>query len=206
MNALTHLVGYLKRTKDHSLTLGRVGYVLHIFIDSSHGSYADGRGQAGVVITMGKGAIYASSKKHDLAPRSSTDSEIIALSMYIDKGLKVSEQAKELVGNEVPVVIHEDNMPVVQLLQGSDGSFRNKALRVRVGYLRSVLKDLIVKYTPTELMLADGLTKSLVGKKLKEFCVGVLGEGQNDRFNITAAKQNSKKHGAHGTQRATKQN
>ena len=51
---------------------------VHIYIDGAHAVHNDGRGQLGLYLAMGKGAIMNVSKKLRLVTTSSTEIEVVA--------------------------------------------------------------------------------------------------------------------------------
>jgi hypothetical protein len=100
--------------------------------------------------------------------------------MYVDKGMMIAELYEELMDVKPNVVVFQDNMSVLQLIENGGGIYRNKPLRVRLGYLRSLKQFLIYKHVASEKMLADGATKNLCGRSLKNFRMKVLGASCKD--------------------------
>eukprot|EP00974_Lingulodinium_polyedra_P113649 11003506-Lingulodinium_polyedra.AAC.1 len=50
------------------------------FVDASYAINCDGKGQTGVAISLGQGAIYSRSTKQRLVAKSSTEAELIGIS------------------------------------------------------------------------------------------------------------------------------
>ena len=78
---LERVLMYLNGTREMCLTLEAMDPVQVIaYIDASYGVHVNGKSHTGSVITFGKGAIHARSAKQKLVSKSSTESELVALS------------------------------------------------------------------------------------------------------------------------------
>src|SRR5437870_4685783 len=81
---LDRALGYLLNSRTLNLTLEPAKELTIIAsIDASHGVHEDGKGQTGGMYSLGKGAIHARSSKQKLVSKSSTESELIAVSDYL---------------------------------------------------------------------------------------------------------------------------
>jgi hypothetical protein len=76
---LMRIVKYVAGTKDTCLTFKPTDMILKVYADASHNMHSDGRGQAGIIITLGSAPIFSRSFKIKSTTRSSTESELVAL-------------------------------------------------------------------------------------------------------------------------------
>ena len=60
---------------------------MSIYIDASHASHEDARGQTGGCIVMGDGIIHSSSTKQKINTKSSTETELVGASEYVPYAL-----------------------------------------------------------------------------------------------------------------------
>lgn len=83
-------------------------------------------------------------------------------------------------------MFYEDNQAVIQLIIKPDFNFQTKSKHVRLRYdsLKQLIKDgvIVFKYLPTDLQLADLLTKPLVGEKVLYFVMYLLGQIPHKRY------------------------
>ena len=78
---LQRLLKYVNNSRDLCLTLeAEEGWGLFAYIDASYGMHPDGKSHTGVCMLLGKGAFYVQSSKQKIVSKSSTESEIIAVS------------------------------------------------------------------------------------------------------------------------------
>jgi hypothetical protein len=142
-----------------------------IYADASHCIHTDGRGQGGIVITLGSAPIYCGSFKLKSITRSSSESELITLeeaTTYVDWlcclmksiGLKVS----------LPIQVYQDNKSTILIAQNGGSFKRTKHLICKESYIREKINNGTVelKYLETSLMPADILTKPANKKVLND--------------------------------------
>ena len=159
---LDRVLRYLNGTQDLCLTIELDAQInVLAYIDCSHGVHANGRGHSGSVISLGKGAVHASSAKQKLVSKSSTETELIGLT---DKSSQVIWSRNFLIeqGHQVPPAkIFQDNM----VEKGRSTNERTRHIHVRYYFIKDrVLKrEIKLDYLPTGEMVADILTKPLQG-------------------------------------------
>ncbi len=104
------------------------------------------------------------STKQKIVMKSSTESELVAVSDEINMAVWVRDFLTHQ-GHELgPVILYQDNMSTIALiLNGASTSHRTKHIKIRYFFVheRIVHGEIIVKHMPTERMLADVLTKAL---------------------------------------------
>ena len=86
------------------------------------------------------------------------------LKLMVDVGVQVPQ----------PVPVYEDNQSCINLVQNGKTE-RTKHIETKFFYVRDLhdKKKIIIKYCPTEDMLADLLTKPLAACRQKKLCEGI---------------------------------
>ena len=165
---LSRVLAYLNGTKDLGLRLEYDPSVsLHTFVDASYGVHDDLRSHTGMTISLGKGTLEADSNRQKINTKSSTEAELIGVS---DKAGKVLWHQEFLLHQGIqvsPARIYQDNLSTMALLKnGKPTSNRTRHVSIRYFWLKDRVdaKDVEVVYCPTDHMVADILTKPLVGE------------------------------------------
>ena len=169
---LQRLLKYVNGTRDLWLTLeGTEGWGLFAYIDASYGVHPDGKSHTGVCMLLGKGAFYVQSSKQKIVSKSSTESELIAVS----DGLSEVIWARNFLLNQGvrlgPAVVYQDNKSTMALMaKGRSTSSRTKHINIRYFFVKDRVEsgDIVIKYAPTEAMIADLLTKPLQGELFRK--------------------------------------
>ena len=180
---LDRLMRYLKGSVDLELTLKPEGLnKVQCYIDASHGCHKDGKGHTGVMITLGSGSIYASSKKQRLVSRSSTESELIGISDGICQAIWTRNLLKEQGYKVEPVVLYQDNTSTLTLVtKGRSTSERTKHVDRKYFFIHDRIEtgEVVTSYKPTKEMIADILTKALQGKLFLEMRSRLMNENES---------------------------
>ena len=174
-------MNYLNGTKEKVLTL-RIDdiNVVKWFVDASFAVHDDFKSHTGAVMTMGKGAMQALSRKQKLNTRSSTESELVGVddisTMILWTKLFLKHQGYEIEKN----IIYQDNKSTILLEENGRKSAgkRLRALYIRYFFITDQIEkgNMEVEYCPSEQMGGDLLTKPLQGNKFIEFRNEILGE------------------------------
>ena len=169
---LQRLLKYVNGSRDLWLTLeADEGWGLFAYIDASYGMHPDGKSHTGVCMLLGKGAFYVQSSKQKIVSKSSTESEIIAVSdglseviwarnFLLDQGVPLG-----------PAVVFQDNKSTMALIaKGRSTSSRTKHIHIRYFFVKDRVEagEVVIRYAPTEEMLADILTKPLQGELFRK--------------------------------------
>lgn len=78
------------------------------------------------------------------------------------------------------VVLHQDNRSMIMLAKaGRSGNYRSKHIKLRYFHIQEKIDEgiVVVRHTGTKLMLADGLTKVLVGEQFRRMTDAILNDG-----------------------------
>ena len=151
---------------------------VELYIDASFAVHSDLKSQTGAIVVVGGTTVEAKSVKQKTIGKSSTESEINALSDMAGLGIWTSNFIAEF-DIECELTIYEDNMAVIALIEtGRPVSDRSKHLSIRSFWLTEQIENNILRLThlSTDLMLADMLTKPLQGAtflRLRDQLLGV---------------------------------
>jgi hypothetical protein len=171
---LLRVMGFLKGTIPDVLTLEADDTnTLTWYIDAAFAVHADMKSHTGAVFTMGKGAISSGSNKQKVNSRSSTEAELIGID---DKIAKILWMKRFLEWQGFPVklnIIYQDNTSTMKLAENGKESSgkRTRHFDIKYFYVTDLVdrKEVKVEYCSTDEMIADYMTKPLVGGKFKLF-------------------------------------
>ena len=166
LKAAYKVLRYLKGTVNQSLcfradaSINLVGYT-----DADWGGCpTTRRSTTGVVFTLGGAAVSWTSKKQQGTALSTCEAEYSALTTGTKECIWLQDLLLELdVQITKPTVMHVDNTAAIALTQNSVLHARTKHVAIHMHFVRQeILKGRIsIVYTPTDLQIADYLTKSV---------------------------------------------
>lgn len=145
---------------------------LHAYIDASYAIHHDAKSHTGSLIFDNTNILDGSSTKHQHMDKSSTGAEVSGVHLKMDTLESLRELYYELTEKLAPITVHQDNQSGMKLMtKGNSISNKSKHMRVRYFYVKEKIDDSIINldYTPTNLMIADLLTKPLFGKQFRTF-------------------------------------
>jgi hypothetical protein len=171
---LLRVMSFMKGTIDDVLTLEADDTnTLTWYIDVAFAVHGDMKSHTGAVFTMGKGSIISSSTKQKVNSRSSTESEMIGVD---DKIAKVLWMKRFLEWQDFAVklnIIYQDNTSSIKLEENGKSSSgkRTRHFDIKYFYVTDLVgrNEVKIEYCSTDEMLADYMTKPLVGGKFKLF-------------------------------------
>lgn len=172
---INHLLSYLDATQDMSLIIKPSNLNLQVYIDASYAIHPESRSHYGIAVCLGEQgyAFHCKSSAIKVVCRSSTEAEIHAANEVSSDVLHAIDLLTELKHLQDPVPFYEDNQAVIHMMVRQEVNFQTKSKHVRVRYdflRQQVAENMIVFiYIPTDLQLADLLTKPLIGDKLVYF-------------------------------------
>ena len=118
------------------------------------------------------------STKQGLSTKSSTESELVAVSDALPQIIYVKEFVQELLGSQVPTTLMQDNTSTTSLIQaGRPLSQSTRHTNIRFFFVHQYHSDgsIDVVHCKTENMFSDGFTKPLQGVAFTKFRNYVLG-------------------------------
>jgi len=178
---LTKVMNFLKATMHHVTTL-RMSNDNQIlwFVDAAFAVHRDMKSHTGAVMSMGQGVVCSISSKQKVNSRSSTEAEFIAVDDVLSKvlwtKLFLESQGLQITHN----IIYRDNKSAMKMeLNGKYSSGkRTRHFNIKYYYITDLIerKELTVEFCPTDRMLADYMTKPLVGAKFIKMWTQILGK------------------------------
>jgi hypothetical protein len=171
--AVIRIYRYLNSTLDFVLILGGHGPLsVHGFSDADWGQLMHRHSYSGYVFFFGNGAISWSAKKQPIVTLSSTESEYVALTHASKELIWIRKLFSELFHPmDDPTTLCCDNQGAIRLSKDSTFHARTKHIDIHFHFIRQVveLKQGLIKYVPTDDMIADIFTKSLARVKFVRF-------------------------------------
>jgi hypothetical protein len=161
---------YLRDNADLPYTLAMDGpCFIRWWVDASYGVHPDMKSHTGATMSMGRGCVYAMSRRQKLNTRSSTEAELVgvndAMSMILWTRRFLEGQGYTVTDN----VLYQDNQSAMLLEKNGkmSSSKRTRHLDIRFFFVTDNVnqKNLRIEYCPTDSMLGDFFTKPLQGTK-----------------------------------------
>jgi hypothetical protein len=177
---LKRLLMYLHGTIDLPLTLSIDDLcVVKTWVDAAFATHHDMRSHTGGYITMGKGALYASSKRQKLNTKSSTEAELVGAGDFLPQTIWtvnfIEAQGYKVSRSEY----HQDNQSAMKMEKNGRQSAGQRSRHINIRYF--FIKDKIDKdeinlmYCPTGEMIADFFSKPQQGSMFRKFRDVVMG-------------------------------
>ncbi|KAI3644889.1 hypothetical protein MP228_011053 [Amoeboaphelidium protococcarum] len=168
--AVKRICKYLKGTSKLGIQLGgEHGTVIQGWSDADWAGDIDGRkSTGGYLFKLANSPVSWQSKLQNIVALSSCESEYIALSNSAQEAIWLRRLLQEIGWTQdAATLIHEDNQGAIAVINGNKTHSRTKHIDVRHHFIRTCVRDghLRVVYCPTDLMLADILTKPLPTQK-----------------------------------------
>lgn len=167
---LRRLHSYVRDTADLGMRLGArsTGLQLTAFIDAAFGNRKAGRSQSGSVFTFGGGAFRTNTSTQGCTSKSTAEAELVAISDNLSPLIGMAHFLREIgqAKSVSPILLYEDNLATIKLVErGGPCSDSSRHIENRRFFAHQYLLngELQLVHCPTEMMLADGLTKPLQG-------------------------------------------
>ena len=131
---------------------------LYGFCDANYGEdKLDRKSNSGYVLKLNGGVINWCCKNQKLVSLSFTEAEFISLCETV----KEISYIKNILYESQAIILYEDNQSTIKMLSNERKSQRTKHINIRYHYVRDTIanEQIEVKYCPTEIMLADMMTK-----------------------------------------------
>ena len=191
--AMRRIVKYINKTKEEYLIFKFGGEItLSAYVDASFMCHRDMRSHTGYAIFADKigsaGVVYRSIKQKTVA-NSSTEAEIISLHDLVQHLIWVQGIYDSLnVKYDKPTVIHDDNEATIRLNSVPVVNFSGRSKYIARKYF-SVYEhvengSVILRWTGTDDMIADVLTKSIIGNKYKKFKIHLMGHTSVEKISV----------------------
>lgn len=169
---------YLKGTAGHGLTYSKHGSDFTAFSDADWANCEiDRRSYTGYVVMLSGGAISWGSRKQRSVALSSTEAEYVALVETTKQAIFLHSLKSEMMKEKPTAIIVGCDNQSTMFNCGQEGpSKKMRHIDIRHHYLRELIErgHLELNYVPTEVMVADVLTKAL-GKEKHLFFTSKMG-------------------------------
>jgi len=176
---LERVMKYLNVNPELCIKL-KVGRTLSVigFVDAAYGVHHDYRSHTGAMISLGTGPVFVKSSKQKINSKSSTEAELVGLSDSASQVIWTRDflaaQGYELQSAE----IFQDNKSTISMIEkGRSTSEKSRHINIRFFFLKDRIsaKEIKITYLPTEMMVADILTKPLQGRLFLELRKKLMG-------------------------------
>jgi len=170
--AAKRVLRYLKGTMDYCLFFSNDQLDLEGFVDADWGGdISDRKSYTGYVFKLSGSAVSWESKKQRTVALSSAEAEYMGISeatkeaIFLQSLLKLTEDVK-------CITLYNDNQSAQKLALNQRYHSRTKHIDIRHHFIREAVESqhIDLKYIPTDMMIADVLTKSLAKPKHEGFC------------------------------------
>jgi len=122
------------------------------------------RSTTGYAFFLSNGIVTWSSQRQRLVTLSTTESEYVAAAAAAKEAMWLRKLINDIENtNSAAVVLNVDNQSAIKLAKNPEFHKRSKHIDIRYHYLRERVADgdIDIKYTPTEVQIADIFTKPL---------------------------------------------
>jgi hypothetical protein len=183
MDKAKRVVAYMLNDMDHALVLECSSNNIVACADASYAEHHDAKSHTGgcVGLESGEGVSYFIfvSNKQSIVAKSSCEAELIAQSSVGEYVVWLKELMVELgYDSNKPALFFQDNKAAIIFAKRGSGTFkRTKHINVRYFWLQELIenKTITMEYLCTNQMVADILTKPLMGKQFKMLRRKLLG-------------------------------
>lgn len=176
--AVKSLLRYLKGTQDMGLRFNADNTILGYTDSDWAGDTLTRKSRSGYVFQIGNVSLSWKSKQQSVVAASSVEAEYIAQAQAVREALWIRGMCQEfgLMDDKVPVTLYADNTGAIALANDIIVSNRSKHIDVVYHLTRDYVEKgmIALRYIPSELIVADGLTKALGSVKHNAF-VEMLG-------------------------------
>ena len=145
---------------------------IEAYIDASFATNADRKSTTGAVVMVGGAIVWCKSGKQGIITKSSFEAELVALSDMSSMVLWINLFMRDLGFQANIPIIYQDNQSTMQVAEkGLTNNPSTKHIDIRYLWIKEVLQQrkLLLKYMRTDKMIADGMTKPLVGESFYKF-------------------------------------
>ena len=169
--AATKAITYLYQTKTFTIKYSKKDIKNYIFIRVNNTAFSDNlvsrKSTKGYLFTLYRGPINWQSIKQKSVTKSSTETELLALSHAATKLIQWQRFFKEVRFNtQEKQVIYCNNTQTIRLLTKSNAELNTKLQHINIYHhqLRQEVQEgkIKINQTPTSNMAADSLTKALL--------------------------------------------
>ena len=172
MVKLKRVIAYMLGTleKDYFLRLRPPSLDIVVAADASYAVHEDGRSHSGGCAGFGseKAACYFiyHSSVQPTTVKSVYEGELVSASTNVDYGIWLMQMMLQLGYGLKVITLLQDNTSTIKGIEDGHGTWkRTKHIRVRYFWLKTLIDsgEMVVKWVPSKELVADILTKPVVG-------------------------------------------
>ena len=179
MHKAFHILKYINLSKALELRLGVILPLnLLCYIDAAHAVNPNKKSQSGSCIGLGIGHVHWSTSGIKMNAKSSCESELYAGGENITDAIFLRNYLIDQGYDIPPVTVYQDNQAAIRLMEnGFTSSSRTRHIDIRYFFIKDRIEngDVRIEYLHTKQMIADFLTKPLVGElfyRLRDLLLG----------------------------------
>lgn len=174
---------YLNSTKDLPLVIRGSPMTLTGSADASFATHSDRKSQTGALLWLGpnNAPVYSTSKKQKLVTSSTAEAELVAANSATQEIVWIREVLNEMNFKQAaPTKLQQDNKSCIIMANRGHGGKFSRAVDIKYFWISEQIEKgkVELKYTPSEQLIADGLTKPLPPSKFVEWRDRILNIGQ----------------------------
>jgi hypothetical protein len=171
LTAARRCVAYLAGTTEYGIHFSKAnGKTLEVFVDANYAQDASQKSTTGLVLMLGGGPVYWTSRKQDRQTTSTCDAE----SQAVMTAVQYIEHMRDLLAElgcmqTSPTVVFNDNSATIKLCIDPRAHKRSIQLTRPMSYVREHTRRSVIspQHISTEDMIADFLTKRLGSDEFK---------------------------------------
>ena len=183
---LNRIFMYLNYKKDLCVKyVGGHEIVPAVFCDASFGGETDYKSRTGIIAISAGSVISNVSRKQKMVTKSSAEAELVAMNDGCSVAVCFRNLLMELIDYDGEILLFEDNKSAMILAdKGRSMNFRTKHINIQYYFIKQYVdwKMINIEYCPTDLMLADGMTKPLTGKRFVTFITELLWDREKNNL------------------------
>ena len=180
---------------------------LRTWIDGSYAVHEDMRGHTGDGMLLGWELVHAKATKQKLNSKSSTETEVIAVSEYIPYKTWLINFMEAQGYKFKDKVLFQDNMSAMKMEKNGRNSCTGNSRHISIRYFfvkdRLDKKEFRLDYCPMVNMIADFFTKPLQGALFNKFRAVIMGWEHIDMISPSGNKEHVGKSVFHDKQMST---
>jgi hypothetical protein len=143
LQKLSRVMGYLKQSVDYEYIIQPIKPLRVIaYVDAAFAIHDDSKSHSGVALFVAGVLVYSASRKQTCVTKSPTESELVALSDYVEFIELFQEFVLFMVSEKLPTpIIHQDSTSVIMLVTRGGGVTRTRHLRNRMHLVKEAVDD-----------------------------------------------------------------